>query len=105
MAAKTRRQQLEEMIADDPSDALTRYFLAMDYAGAGENDEALRHFQEMFARTPDYVPAYLQAGQMLVRMGRPGEAADVFRGGIAVARRQNDEHAAGEMEAFLQQLG
>jgi thioredoxin-like negative regulator of GroEL len=105
MAAKTRRQQLEEMIADDPGDALTRYFLAMDYAGAGENDEAWRRFQEMFARTPDYVPAYLQAGQLLVRMGRPVEAADVFRRGIAVARRQNDEHAAGEMEAFLQQLG
>ncbi len=104
MAAKTRRQQLEEMIADDPADALSRYFLAMDHAGAGENDEALRGFQEMFARTPDYVPAYLQAGQLLVRMGRPGEAADVFRRGIDLARRQNDEHAAGEMEAFLQQL-
>jgi cytochrome c-type biogenesis protein CcmH/NrfG len=105
MAAKTRRQQLEEMIADDPTDALSRYFLAMDYAGAGETDEAWRRFQDMFARTPDYVPAYLQAGQLLVRMGRPGEAADVFRKGIAVARRQHDEHAAGEMEAFLQQLG
>jgi len=105
MAAKTRRQHLEEMIADDPNDALSRYFLAMDYAGAGENDEAWGRFQEMFTRTPEYVPAYLQAGQLLVRMGRPGEAADIFRRGIAVARRQNDEHAAGEMEAFLQQLG
>jgi hypothetical protein len=53
---------------------------------------------------PEYVPAYLQAGQLLVRMGRPAEAAEVFRHGIGVARRQNDEHAAGEMEAFLQQI-
>jgi Tfp pilus assembly protein PilF len=105
MAAKTRRQQLEEMIADDPNDALSRYFLAMDYMGAGENDEAWRRFEQMFALTPEYVPAYLQAGQLLVRMGRPGAAADVFRHGIQMARRQNDEHAAGEMEAFLQQLG
>src|SRR5947209_2575154 len=104
MAAKTRRQQLEEMIAGDPNDALSRYFLAMDYAGAGENDEAWRRFAEMFARTPEYVPAYLQAGQLLVRMERPGEAAEVFRKGIAVARQQRDEHAAGEMEAFLQQI-
>jgi thioredoxin-like negative regulator of GroEL len=104
MAATTRRQQLEEMIADDPSDALSRYFLAMDYAGAGENNEAWRRFEEMLARTPEYVPAYLQAGQLLVRMGRPSQAGDVFRKGIAAARRQNDEHAAGEMEAFLQQL-
>jgi Tfp pilus assembly protein PilF len=105
MAAKTRRQQLEEMIVDDPNDAMSRYFLAMDYVSAGENDAAWRRFEEMLALTPEYVPAYVQAGQLLVRMGRPGEAADVFRHGIAVARQQNDEHAAGEMEAFLQQLG
>src|SRR5581483_2853076 len=98
MAAKTRRQQLQEMIADDPSDALSRYFLAMDFAGAGENDEAYRGFEEMFALTPEYVPAYLQAGQLLVRMGRAAEAAEVFRHGIQVARQQGDEHAAGEME-------
>jgi cytochrome c-type biogenesis protein CcmH/NrfG len=104
MAAKTRRQQLEAMIADDPDDALSRYFLAMDYVAAGENEQARRRFEEMFALTPEYVPAYLQAGQLLVRMGRPAEAAEVFRHGIEVARRQNDEHAAGEMEAFLQQI-
>src|SRR5262245_51147857 len=100
MAAKTRRQQLEDMIADDPNDALSRYFLAMDYVAAGENDAARQRFDEMFALTPEYVPAYLQGGQLLVRMGRPGEAAEVFRHGITVARKQGDEHAAGEMEAF-----
>jgi len=104
MTAKTRRQQLEAMIADDPNDALSRYFLAMDHVSAGENDEAWRRFEEMFALTPEYVPAYVQAGQLLVRMGRPAEAAEVFRHGIAVARQQRDEHAAGEMEAFLQQI-
>ena len=104
MAAKSRRQQLEELIADDPDDALSRYFLAMDHVSAGEGDEAWRRFQEMFALTPEYVPAYLQAGQLLVRMGRPAEAAEVFRHGIEVARQQHDEHAAGEMEAFLQQI-
>jgi cytochrome c-type biogenesis protein CcmH/NrfG len=104
MSPKTRRQQLEQMIADDPNDALSRYFLAMDYVSAGEQEEAWRRFQEMFALTPEYVPAYVQAGQLLVRMGQPAEAAQVFQHGIGVARQQNDEHAAGEMEAFLQQL-
>jgi cytochrome c-type biogenesis protein CcmH/NrfG len=104
MAAKSRRQQLEEMIADDPNDALSRYFLAMDHVAAGENEAGWRRFEEMFALTPEYVPAYLQAGQLLVRMGRAAEAAEVFRHGIQVAKQQHDEHAAGEMEAFLQQI-
>ena len=92
------------MLAEDPGDPFLRYGLAMDYAGAGENEQAWRRFEQMFALTPEYVPAYLQAGQLLVRMGKPAEAAEVFRHGIEVARQQHDEHAAGEMEAFLQQI-
>jgi tetratricopeptide (TPR) repeat protein len=104
MPAKSRKEMLEEMLREDPEDAFVRYGLAMEYVGAGENESAWRCFQEMFALTPEYVPAYLQAGQLLVRMGRPEEAREVFQHGIAVARQQRDEHAAGEMEAFLQQL-
>jgi thioredoxin-like negative regulator of GroEL len=104
MANKTRRQQIEEMLAADPNDAFLRYALAMEHAGAGEHEAAWRRFEEMFALTPEYVPAYLQAGQLLVRMGRSDEAREVFGRGIAVARQQHDEHAAGEMEGFLSQL-
>src|SRR5665213_4346134 len=35
MADKSRRQRLEEMLAEDPTDTFCRYGLAMDYAGAG----------------------------------------------------------------------
>jgi tetratricopeptide (TPR) repeat protein len=105
MAGKTRKQQLEEMLADDPNDAFLRYGLAMEHASAGDLEGAWRCFEEMFALTPEYVPAYLQAGQILVRLGRPDEARDVFRHGIRVARAQNDEHPAAEMEEFLNQLG
>ncbi len=102
--AKTRKEQIEEMLADDPHDAFLRYGLAMEYVSAGDDEGAWRSFQQMFALTPEYVPGYVMAGQVLARLDRPAEAADVFRQGIAVARAQNDEHAAGEMEAFLQQL-
>lgn len=102
--AKSRREQIEAMLADDPHDAFLRYGLAMEHVSAGDLEGARRTFEEMFALTPEYVPAYLQAGQLLVRMGRENEARDVFRHGIEVARAQNDEHAAGEMESFLGQL-
>jgi hypothetical protein len=54
--------------------------------------------------TPEYVPAYLQAGQLLARLDREEEARTVFRNGIAVAQKQGDQHAAGEMETFLSTL-
>jgi hypothetical protein len=105
MAGKTRRQQLEKMLAEEPNDAFLRYALAMEYAGEANDSEALRCFQKMFADKIDYVPAYLQAGQILMRLDRPNEARAMFKEGITLAQRVGDAHAAGEMEAFLDTLG
>jgi tetratricopeptide (TPR) repeat protein len=102
--AKTRRQQLEEMLNDDPNDGELRYFLAMEYVSAGDDEGAVRCFRELFAVAPTYVPAYLQAGQALVRLGRWAEAGEVLRQGIGVAKKQGAQHAQGEMEALLATL-
>ncbi len=105
MAAKTRKQQLDELLADDPNDAFLRYALAMEYAGEGNVEEALRCFKNMFTDKLEYVPAYLQAGQILMRLDRPDEARATFKNGITLAQRLGDAHAAGEMEGFLDTLG
>jgi predicted Zn-dependent protease len=105
MSDKTRRQQLEEMLAEDPNDPFLHYGLAMEYVSAGGDAEAVRRFQQLFAVAPDYVPAYLQAGQALVRLDRIVEARDVLRRGMAVAQCQRNDHAYGEMEGLLESLG
>lgn len=105
MAEKTRRQKLEEMLAEDPSDSFLRYGLAMDHAGSSDDEGALRCLRELLQLDPNYVPAYLQAGQVLMRLGRDDEAREVFQTGIATGKRLGDLHAAGEMEGFLESLG
>jgi len=104
MTAKNRRQQLQEMLAGEPNDSFLRYGLAMEFVSEGNDEEAVRCFQELFAVAPEYVPGYLQAGQGLTRLGRLEEARAVFGRGIAKAREQGDHHAADEMEAFLANL-
>ncbi|HVS34140.1 MAG TPA: hypothetical protein VMS17_01080 [Gemmataceae bacterium] len=104
MTAKSRRQRLEEMLAQDPNDPFLRYGLAMDYAGAGDDATAAKEFAELVRTAPDYVPAYLQAGQVLARLGRDEEAKAVYRAGVAAAQRAGDAHAAGELQGFLDML-
>jgi Tfp pilus assembly protein PilF len=104
MTAKSRRQQLEEMLAETPDDSFLRYGLAMDYLSAGEDEAALTRFRELLEKDPEYVPAYLQAGQLLARLGRESEARTVYQSGIAVARRTGEIHAASEMEGLLGML-
>jgi predicted Zn-dependent protease len=104
MSATTRRHQLEALLADSPDDAELRYFLAMEHLSADDAEGALRCFRDVHQADVDYVPAYLQAAQTLARLGRPAEAIQELREGMAAARKKNDLHAFGEMEGLLATL-
>ena len=104
MAGGSRVEQLKVMLAETPDDAELRYFLAMAYASAGDEASALDCFRHLAEHSPGYVPAYVQSGPLLARLGREDEARATFRAGIAAAQKAGDLHAAGEMEAFLDSL-
>jgi Flp pilus assembly protein TadD len=99
--AQTRREKLEAMLAESPGDAELQYFLAMEDIAAGASELAAERLVKIIRESPDYVPAYVQCGQALARLGRENEARTIFEQGIAAARRTGNEHAAGEMEGFL----
>lgn len=106
MAEKTARMsQLEALLADDPNDSFLRYGLAMEYVSQGDDETAVAQFRELIEKSdPPYVPAYLQAGQILSRLGREDEAKAIFRTGIEQAQKQGNDHAAGEMTGFLEAI-
>jgi Flp pilus assembly protein TadD len=104
MAGKSRKQQIEEMLAEDPNDPFLRYGLAMEHVSAGQDEEAARCFEELLRVAPEYVPGYMQAGRALERLHREDEARALYRAGIAMARQKGDLHAAEEMEGFLDNL-
>ena len=104
MAVTSRKEQILSMLADSPTDPELVYFLAMEHQSLGESTEALKSFQELVALDADYVPAYVQLGQLLARLEREDEARHVYRTGIAAARKKGEGHAADEMEAFLDSL-
>jgi Flp pilus assembly protein TadD len=105
MTGKSRKQQIEEMLVEDPNDPFLRYGLAMEHVSAGQDEDAVHCFQELLKVAPDYVPAYMQAGRTLARLDRENEARAIFQTGIAVARQKGDQHAADEMQGFLEGLG
>jgi Tfp pilus assembly protein PilF len=102
MTGKTRREQIEEMLTTDPDqDGFLRYCLAMEHLSAGDEAKALGGFRDLIQAKPDYVPGYLQLGQLLARMGEEDEARASYRQGIAEAQQKGDAHAANEMSGFL----
>ena len=47
MTAKTRKQQLEEMLTDSPDDAFLNYCLAMEWVSAGDDESAAKVFSRV----------------------------------------------------------
>jgi thioredoxin-like negative regulator of GroEL len=97
MSGKSRKQQLEELLALDPDDPFLRYGVAMEYASEGNDEEAARRLRELLRVAPTYVPAYQQAAQILLRLGHDEEAKQVLAVGVQQAQQAGNEHAAGEM--------
>jgi len=98
------REQLEQLLADDPTDVFLIYAVAMACASEGDADEAIERLGKLLEEQPDYVPAWFQRGQLLAGADRVQEAREVLVEGIGVARRVGDAHAEGEMIEFLESL-
>lgn len=104
MSIRTPRMaQIEAMLADEPNDPELRYFQAMEYLSAGDEATGVAKFRELTA-SATYVPAFLQAGQLLNRLGHIAEACAVLRKGIEAARQQRNDHALGEMQGLLDSI-
>ena len=101
---KTRRQLLEEFVANKPDDAFSRYGLAMECMNSGDPAAADTHFRALLERSADYIPAYLMYAQFLARESRPAEAKQVLSSGIAAATKAGNQHASSEMETLLNDL-
>ena len=99
----SRREQLEAMLVEDPTDQFLRYALALELETAGENERSLELLSGLQRET--YIPAFFMAGQQLTSLDRIDEARSILREGIAAADRVGDAHAAREMREYLTSLG
>ena len=104
MSKPNRKEQILEMLREDPNDAFLLYGLAMEHLGQNEESQAEKVFADLIQRNPEYPPGYLQLGQLQARLGKEEHARLTYQSGIAVARKVGDAHAAGEMENFLNLL-
>lgn len=100
----SRREKIEAMLADDPTDTFLRYSLAMELRSEADHVNSLRALAELTAEDPPYVPAFFMSAQQLVELSRLDEAREMLQRGIQAANGQGDAHAAAEMSELLHSL-
>ena len=101
---KTRRDMLEEFVAQDPDDSFSRYALALEFEKESRVEDALPQLREVIARDSSYVAAYYQLGRLLARAGQVEEARDVYRRGLDAAGAAGDQRTRSEIQEALELL-
>ena len=101
----SRREKIEAMLAEEPTDQFLRYSLAMECEKESDHVRSLQLLESLTKDDQPYVAAYFMAGQQLAKLARFEEARAYLRDGIEAARTAGDAHAAGEMSEFLASLG
>ena len=101
---KTRREILEDFVAQDPNDSFSRYALALELEKENRVSEALQQLREVIARDPGLAAAYQQLGRLLAQSGSVDEAREIYRQGVSVAAAAGDQRARNEMQQALEML-
>ncbi|MGA2301810.1 MAG: hypothetical protein ABSG77_14100 [Candidatus Acidiferrum sp.] len=101
---KSRRQKLEEYVAQNPKDAFSRYGLALEFLREGNKAGAEAQFRTLIENHADYVPGFQMYAQMLAQDERHAETRSILTAGIAAATRVGNTHARSEMEGLLAEL-
>ncbi len=95
---------LKEILELDPGNSFARYGLAMELASRGETEPALKEFETLLQKDPEYTAGYFMAAQTLATAGRTPEALEQLKRGIGSAERSGNHHALSEMRAMVEEL-
>jgi len=97
-------ESLEKLIGTPRDGALLRFSLGIEYLKIGNASKASEYLRDAVARDPGYSAAWRTLGKALESAGRPSDALDAYRSGIAAAQKKGDKQAEKEMTVFARRI-
>lgn len=99
--ADRRRAMFSEVLSVDPDDGLALMGMGQALLDLEDPAGADAHLSRALGLQPDNSPLYVSRGKVLELLGRTGEAAEIYRAGVAVASRKGDLMPLKELEHRL----
>lgn len=99
-----RKEQLEEMLKEDPKDPFLIYAIALEIAKEGNIKEAASRLERLLEEQPDYLGAYYQLGQFYEKENEEDKAKAVYERGMLLAREKGNNKTEGEIRSALDLL-
>lgn len=99
-----RLNQLEQMLAADPTDADLPYMIALEHAKAEDFAKAIDWLDKTLSLNGHYHYAYFQKAKMLSELGDDMAALETLALGIEQAQQAGDMKALGELSELRAML-
>jgi Tfp pilus assembly protein PilF len=98
-----RMTKLKQYLEAAPDDSFLQHALALEYIKIGNDPEAKNLLNQILKRDSDYIGSYYHLGKLLERIGEPGNAIEIYKNGMQVAKALNDRHSYNELNAAYQE--
>ena len=97
-------ESLEKLLGTPRDGALLRFSLGMEYLKMEDAARATGFLRDAVAKDPGYSAAWRALGKALEAAGRPADALEAYRSGIAAAQKKGDKQAEKEMTVFARRI-
>ena len=101
--AETRLEQLIRFYEEDPNDPFTVYGLALEYHKSDVR-KSEEFFNKLLTNFPDYLPTYYHAAKLKSSLGLNENALSIYKLGIVLAKRLNEQKAVQELQSAYDEL-
>lgn len=101
---KARVDKIKEYLERSPEDSFLKHALALEYLKLGKNNLAIRLFEEVLEKDPDYIGSYYHLGKALEKEDAFEKAIEVYEKGMTAAKKLNDDHALRELQTAYDEL-
>lgn len=99
-----RLTELRAMLADEPDDVFLLYAIAQEHARQNDLPQAVAFYDRVIEVDPAHGYAYYHKARCQQARGDVSGARDTILAGLSQMRLSGDAHAAGELEALLDEF-
>jgi tetratricopeptide (TPR) repeat protein len=97
-----RKEFIISELINNPHDPFNQYLLALEYLKENNRGEAISLFNNIYVKSPNYLPLYYTYAINLIELGDIDKAKEIVKRGIELSVFLNKEKVASELNQLFE---
>lgn len=97
-------KKLAGFVKKNPADSFSKFALALELMKKNEVSKSRVLFESILKQDPDYLGVYFHLGKLYEGLDMKEQALSLYRKGVELARRQNNQRTEAELKDAIELL-